>query len=139
VNKRDEAAAEDYRLLDAKHVEQVVEMLRSEWDVPVIFGGDFNCRSDEKAWNHLGERYNNVQLSCPDTENNTTWHNPPMLDKELGIYTTVAFPSGAPTTSIDRIYTAGEGVEPQVFDIVTDRYALYGADHTPLIMDFNWN
>jgi endonuclease/exonuclease/phosphatase family metal-dependent hydrolase len=136
VSRNEEAAAEDYRLLDAKHVERIAEMLKDEWNVPVICSGDFNSTSVEKAFQYLGGLYDNVQKTCPVTENSTTWHTAAAIDAEWGIYLRPRYPEGNSDTAIDRIYAVA-GVTPKVFDVVTDLYAVLGSDHCPLLMDFD--
>lgn len=134
------------RVQNAQNLLKTIEMIRKDpayRDLPVIVGGDLNCRYASDPFNTLKEGGMDWLYEVASVKNDTCGHKPyATYDETLGEYITCPVPADDPKDSIDYIWRmpAGEtGIEMEIssYVAVTDRLALLSSDHCPRFADFN--
>ena len=122
------------------------EKIKSEHKCPVFFGGDMNCpgfSAPYRLFLSMGaiDTWNISEIS----EDRSTCHPYPDFDQELGIV--MAHPMADPNSTvsymnmgIDHIFHINRGEKPKFrrFDIISNVYANTGADHMPIVLDFDF-
>lgn len=128
---------EELRRQHASDIVALANKLRSEYGVPVIFGGDLNCSLRSAPVNILTEGgFAIAQNVAPEgsRNNNNGHHGYAVYDTVNKQYTGVFIPKGKYTGSIDHLF-ATEGVTVKGFATLCSYYTAIASDHSPLIMD----
>lgn len=135
-----DSLAKNHEELRRQHASDIVALankLRSEYGVPVIFGGDLNCSLSSAPVNILTEGgFAIAQNVAPEgsRNNNNGHHGYAVYDTVNKQYTGVFIPKGKYTGSIDHLF-ATEGVTVKGFATLCSYYTAIASDHSPLIMD----
>ena len=131
---------EPARLKDAEQMKNLLDSVHSQYNVPVIVGGDFNCNMSSEAYASItGGGYKNVISLAKNADTVRSYHTYPTYSLDLGIFVNPVFPTGDYSKSIDHIFVKGDGLDITTFDAVTDLYALLSSDHCPIYIDVNVN
>jgi len=126
------------RLQNVVQLKECCEKLVSQYDVPVIIGGDFNNgknaeQGDMPYQTMLKEGFCDIRLTAKETTELLTHHEYPFLNEE-GIYEKGSFPERI----LDYIFTYSKSVIiPEKFDVLISQNALDSSDHCPLIGIFS--
>ncbi len=111
-------------------------LTRQYVNCPVVFTGDFNCRSYEppiKALTYYGLR--EARYEAEEKSPYRSHHAYPTYHEDGDHYDSGVMPSKQPEESIDHILIAGFCDIPQ-FVTVVDPEALDASDHCPIFCDF---
>ena len=129
------------RIIDAKEITDLAAQVSSKYGCAVIAGGDLNCAlSSQPYQNLLKGGWTDAQKVAAVTENLKSWHSYPEYNKELKLYDTMTLPTGEYSGAIDHcILYNPSTVKVNLFNIVTEEYALLSADHCPVLVDFTIN
>ena len=121
-------------------------------DLPVILGGDLNCRYsdvnvksvqelyDGRIALHVIEEYGfkSAQLTAPIADTSASLCGYPKYDNYYGYYYYYGNPKKNKQKSvIDHIFYFGDSIEPLLFDIVDTTFIRKTSDHMPVYLDFN--
>lgn len=129
------------RVRNAEQVFELARTLCSEYSVPFILGGDYNCRFGSAAIKRFHENgFVNVHDTAKLADNTNTCHSYPKFSEELGIYeSTVTELGDYHKRAIDHIYAynINEKTKFNRFKVIDEPYALEASDHCPIMVDFN--
>ena len=130
------------RELNARNILRHVADVRRKWgEIPVIGGGDLNCKPGSLALETFRrEGFSNaMDVAAEKTARSATrtYHGRLQRDEKSGQYHGTVAPPGMdkPEQSIDHIFFIG-GIRALRYDIDVDAEALDASDHSPVIVDF---
>ena len=130
------------RVENAKTLVKTVKDIVAKYNVPVIAGGDLNTRTTTSAFNELTSNgLVNIQPIAKKAANSATHHTYPEFHADLGYYSTYVPPTANVYASkaIDHALVYNKGsLTFELFDIVTENFALMSSDHCPLVIDFTF-
>ena len=112
--------------------------LLEKYPVPVVFTGDFNCRSDEPPVEVL--RRFGLKETRYEAKDSSPWrshHAYPAYDADRDFFHTGVHPTDERDRSIDHIFTFGD-ITAEKFVTVVDQEALDASDHCPLFADYTF-
>ena len=129
------------RELNVRHILWRVADVGLKWgDIPVIGGGDLNCKPGSLALETFRrDGYSNaMEVAAEKTARSKTrtYHGRLQQDESGNYHGTVAPPGrDKPEQSIDHIFFTG-GIRALRYDIELDQETLDSSDHSPVIVDF---
>ena len=126
------------RLQNVDELKTVCDEIIKKHNVPVIIGGDFNNgfnadQGDMPYKKMLQVGFFDIRLTAKETTDMLTHHTEPVL-KEDGTWEN----KDMPIRTIDYIFTYGEGIKAEKFDVLTSEKALVSSDHCPLLGYFEF-
>ena len=135
-----DAKVPNYLELRKEHAADIValaEKLKTEYSVPVIFGGDLNCNVESDPVKILLE--GGLQLAqtlAPEDNknNNNGHHGHAIYDKTNQCFQSYFTPTGKYTGSIDHLLATSDATVVG-FGTLCNDYAVMSSDHSPLIME----
>ena len=126
------------RLQNVDELKTVCDEIIKKNNVPVIIGGDFNNgfnadQGDMPYKKMLQVGFSDIRLTAKETTDMLTHHTEPLL-KEDGTWEN----KDMPIRTIDYIFTYGEGIKAEKFQVLTSEKALVSSDHCPLLGYFEF-
>ncbi len=122
-------------------VSPLAKELAGRYVCPVIIGGDMNCTIGKKAFKLYAE--NGIKdvfdvLSEDKRDDYKSYYAHPKLNADTALFEkTAKTPGGKYEYAIDHVVYLGEGLDFGCFTILAEDYAMRGADHAPLLVDFD--
>ena len=136
-----ETEADSARESNAEELLALISGLRNKGygELPIIVGGDFNCKSDSTPI----EKLTNSGFTCAQEvariKNDTNGHHSySRYDTKFETYSIVYEPTGDHSEAIDHIFVTS-GISVDSFAAITDMYALLASDHCPTVTDITIN
>ena len=135
----------EVRVNNALTVLDIVKRIREKTEyasLPVIMGGDLNCRSDTVEFKTLLDGGMKWLWDVAPIKNSSSGHKPyAVYDETVKEYVKFEQPSDAPEHSIDHVFymptDGGKEMEILSYVTVTDTLALLSSDHCPKMTDLN--
>ena len=123
------------RLENAKELKKLCDEVIKKFNVPVLIGGDFNNgtnapQGDEPYRKMLEMGFKDFRFCARESTDSFTHRDCLLADRTQDT-------SSAPCSTIDFIFTYGNGIEAVKFEIPNSRKALDSSDHLPLVAYFN--
>ena len=128
--------ANSARISNAQELLELIGGLRARYSgVPLIFGGDLNCRSGSDPMRML---LNGGMLNARDEaerkNDSNGYHSYSTYDTANQVYTQIPAVTGNYSTAIDHaLVTPGTSV--RVFTSLISPYTLYSSDHMPVLVE----
>ncbi len=127
------------RIIDATELAELMISLSNKHNVPVIVGGDYNCKLESDPLNILlkDNKFVEAEDIAIKTEFGGSHHSYPTFDNNTGIAHKYYPASGTYKSAIDHIFVYNESkLTVNMYDVIEDFFALASSDHCPLITDF---
>lgn len=129
------------RISDSEQLLAVVREIYSDpalADVPLVAGGDLNCRFSSDPIKKLTSNGLISAWGLAARKNDSGGHHAyPTYNEQYGLFTEWGTPNdGYTARSIDHAFVKGNA-KVTLFHTLTDRYALIASDHCPLIIDIS--
>ena len=128
------------RIQNAKEMLSVISAIRSNAafkDLPIIMGGDLNCRVGSEPQNILIDGGLKRAYDLATEKNNNSGHHAyPTWSTDVGMFTEWTPVSGVNTNAIDHAFVS-EGVVVKAYATLTSLVPLWLSDHMPLIVDID--
>lgn len=123
---------------NARTLGMIANRLKEAYHVPMIVAGDFNSGYDGLSQGPAGyeamlsQGFQDVRtISKVSTASKTCRNDYPIRSEQD------AYVGGTlPTYTIDYIFTRGEGIQCNAFDVLLCQTALNSSDHCPLTLEF---
>lgn len=136
-----DSAGNAARVSEAEQLLDVIEDIRSYpdyADLPLIMGGDLNCRLGSAPLAVLSEGglYSAWETAVEKNDLDGK-HSHYDYDSTYGIYMSVQVPTDSYTDSIDHAYVS-EGVTVNSFKTLYNPYVMVASDHSPELVDISF-
>lgn len=126
------------RKIDATELcEQMKKVSQKHNDIPVIIGGDYNCRLGSDPLEILKSNgFTDVESTAIKTELNGTHHSYPTIDSSTLVCTNYSKASGTNENAIDHVFSySDKNLTVNLYDVIEDYLALASSDHCPMLVD----
>lgn len=123
------------RLSQAGELISLTNSLISRYGVPVILGGDFNCRLDTEPLLLLTS-LSVAQKEAQTKNDNGGHHSYAQLDEAKNIYSTPV-PTRSYDKSIDHIFVTGD-ITVKTFGTLFNDYCVWASDHSPMLTEISF-
>ena len=124
------------RIENARQLKKLCDELISEYNLPIIIGGDFNNGNSSQGdapYHFMVENgFSDFRYTAPESTKEHTCRSVYKLSEGEKAYTE----AGDPDITIDYIFTYGEGITPVSFNINASEKARNTSDHLPLLAHF---
>lgn len=129
------------RVYEAQQLVQLISTIRQNStyaDLPLIVGGDFNCRLGTDPHTVLSDGgLSNAWETAVDKNNIDGKHGHFEYNDTYGIYENVKIPTDTFGDSIDHAFVS-EGVTVDSFRTLCNEYVMVASDHSPLLVDISF-
>lgn len=129
------------RELNARHVLGILSDIRRKWGlhIPAVLGGDLNSRTKSSAHEMLRQGgFMNADATADVRSPHSSHHGNPRRGEDGKYHGSLrAAKDDNPGTSIDHIYYT-KGIHAMRHEIVTDQVALDVSDHSPVVVEFEF-
>lgn len=149
------AGANEARIDNVREMKQVLDNIRMEpefADLPVVFGGDLNCRYIDETRNSVKTLYGgrtalrelerfgfkSAQLTASKADTRNALCGYPLYDSQAGYYNFYKKTmKNKQDITIDHLFYMGRNIDALLFDVVDMSIACKSSDHLPIYCDFS--
>jgi len=130
------------REIDATELSEQMKLVSEKYNgIPVIIGGDYNCRLGSVPLEIMKKNgFTDIENTAIKTEMGGTHHSYPSINSDTGLCVSYSKANGNHETAIDHIFSySDKNLTVNLYDVVEDLLALASSDHCPMITDITLN